>query len=49
MLFYEQMSPEEAGRVMGKNKKQIYNLAERGKKALRTELERMGFDYAQYG
>ncbi|MBQ2099678.1 MAG: RNA polymerase sigma factor [Lachnospiraceae bacterium] len=49
LLFYEQMSPEEAGRVMGKNKKQIYNLAERGKKALRSELERMGFDYAQYG
>ena len=34
---------------MGKTRKQVYNLTERGKKALRTELERMGFDYAQRG
>lgn len=46
LLYFEQMSHEEAGRVMGKSRKQIYNLAERGRKALKTELERMGFDDA---
>lgn len=49
LLYFEEMSPEEAGRVMGKNRKQVYNLAERGKKALKSELERMGFDDAHYG
>ena len=48
LLYYEQMTHEEAGAVMGKRKKQIYNLAERGKKALKGELERMGFGDAQY-
>lgn len=43
LLFFEQMSCEDAGKVMGKNRKQIYNLAERGKKALKDELRRMGF------
>ena len=45
LLYFEEMSYEEAGRVMGKNRKQAYNLAERGKKALKAELERVGFDY----
>ena len=49
LLYFEDMSHEEAGRVMQKNRKQIYNLAERGRSALREQLERMGFDYAQYG
>ena len=49
LLYFEEMSIEDAERVIGKNRKQIYNLAERGRKALRQELERMGFDYAQYG
>ena len=49
LLYFEDMSHEEAGRVMGKTKRQTYHLAERGRAALRTELERMGFDYAQYG
>ena len=49
LLYFEDMSHEEAGRIMGKNRKQIYNLAERGRAALREQLERMGFDDAQYG
>ena len=49
LLYFEDMSHEEAGRIMGKSRKQIYNLAERGRAALREQLERMGFDYAQYG
>ena len=49
LLYFEDMSHEEAGKVMGKTKRQTYHLAERGRAALRAELERMGFDYAQYG
>ena len=40
------MSHEEAARVMKKTRKQIYNLAARGKKALRETLEGMGFENA---
>ena len=43
------MSHEEAARVMRKNRRQIYHLAERGRAALREKLERMGFSDAQYG
>ena len=49
LLYFEEMSCEDAARVMGKTRKQIYNLTERGKRALRHELERIGFDYARYG
>ena len=49
LLYFEDMSHEEAGKVMGKTKRQTYHLAERGRSALRERLERMGFDYAQYG
>lgn len=42
LLYFEEMSPDEIEKVMGKSRKQIYNLTERGKKALKTELERMG-------
>ncbi len=48
LLYFEDMSHEDAARVMGKSRKQIYNLAQRGRKALKEELERMGFDYAEY-
>ena len=48
LLYFEGMTPEEAGHVLGKGRKQIYNLAQRSRQALRTELERMGFDHAQY-
>ncbi len=48
LLYFEDMSHEEAGRVMGKSRKQIYNLAERGRKALKETLKRMGFDDADY-
>lgn len=49
LLYFEKMSFEEAERIMGKSRKQIYNLAERGRAALREKLERMGFEHAQYG
>ncbi|MCR5418239.1 MAG: RNA polymerase sigma factor [Lachnospiraceae bacterium] len=47
LLYFEDMSREEAGRVMGRSRKQIYNLAERGKKALREQLEKMGLGYGE--
>ncbi len=43
LLYFEDMSHEEAAAVMGKNKKQVYHLAERGKKALREIMEKEGF------
>ena len=45
LLYFEQMSQDEAARVMRKTKKQIYHLTSRGRDALRTTLERMGFEY----
>ena len=44
LLYIEDMSVEEAAAVMKKNRKQIYNLAARGKTALKEELIRNGFD-----
>lgn len=48
LLFFEEMSHEEVQHIMGKSRKQVYNLAERGKKALKEELERMGYQNAQF-
>ncbi len=45
LLYFEEMTHEEAANVMGKNRKQIYNLAERGKAALKEELIKRGFEY----
>ena len=49
LLYFEEMSREEAARVMGKSIRQVYHLADRGRAALKRELERMGFDDAQPG
>jgi len=48
LLYFEDMSREEAGAVMGKNRKQIYHLAERGRKALKEQLLGMGFKDEEY-
>lgn len=48
LLYFEEITETEAALVMKKNKGQIYHLVSRGKEALKKELERMGFDYAQY-
>ena len=48
LLYIEDMSCEEAARVMHKSKKQVYNLVFRGKKALKEQLERNGFVDAAY-
>ena len=44
LIYFEDMSIEEAASVMKKTKKQIYNLSTRSRQALKDELERMGFD-----
>ena len=48
LLYFEDMSHEDAAHVMGKTRKQVYHLVSRGREQLREILEEMGFDYAQY-
>lgn len=47
LIYFEEMSYEEAGKVMRKNVKQITNLAYRGRNALRVILEKGGFKYEE--
>ena len=47
LQYMEDMTPAEIAQVTGRRVKQIYNQIERGKKALRGELEGMGFEYAE--
>ena len=43
LLYFEEMSTEEVCAVMKKTKKQVYNLTERGRKALKDALEQAGY------
>jgi len=43
LLYFEDMSYRQAGRVMGKTEKQIKNLAHRAKLALKKQLEAGGY------
>ena len=45
LVYFEELSYEEAGRVLHKSKKQIENLVYRGKNALRADLEKEGFEF----
>lgn len=45
LQYMEDMAPADIARVTGRRVKQIYNLIDRGKLALRSELEKMGFTY----
>lgn len=42
LMYFEDLKPEQISRVIKKTVKQTYNLAARGKTALRKVLERMG-------
>ena len=42
LVYFEQLRPEEAAKVLKKSRKQIYNLLYRGKTALRTILGEEG-------
>lgn len=48
LLEFESMDAEDVARVMGKSRKQVYNLSFRSRKALKEALNRSGFDHAQY-
>jgi len=48
LLEIEGMNVEEAASIMGKTKKQLYNLAFRSRQALKAELGRMGIEDTQY-
>ncbi|MEG1575307.1 MAG: RNA polymerase sigma factor, partial [Clostridium sp.] len=48
LLYFEDLSYQEAAAVMHKNEKQIANLVYRGKQALRPILEKEGMVNAQY-
>ncbi len=42
LVYFEELSPEEAAKVLKKNRKQVYNLLYRAKTALRTILGEEG-------
>ena len=48
LLYMEDMPHADIARVMKISIRQVYNLVERGKKALKKALERMGITDAQY-
>jgi RNA polymerase sigma-70 factor (ECF subfamily) len=48
LLYFEKLDRDDICIVMKKSKKQIYNLAERARKALREELEKRGYEYEKY-
>lgn len=48
LLYFEDMDRDEICVVMKKSKKQIYNLADRARNALREELEKRGYEYEKY-
>ena len=45
LVYLEEMSYEDAGRIMKKSRKQVENLIYRGKKAVRAILEKEGFSF----
>ncbi len=47
LIYFEEMSYEDAARIMKKSRKQIDNLVYRGKIALRKILEKEGFVYEE--
>jgi len=46
LLFFEGMSQQSVGAVMGKSHGQVHGLVDRAKRALRVRLESEGFGYA---
>lgn len=47
LIYFEQMSYEEAGLILKKNNKQIKNLVFRAKQALRETMIKEGFNYEE--
>ena len=49
LIYFEEMTYDEAAAVMKKSRKQIDNLATRARKALREIMEKEGFEYEKQG
>ncbi|MBQ9746116.1 MAG: sigma-70 family RNA polymerase sigma factor, partial [Clostridia bacterium] len=47
LIYFEDMTPEEAARVMGKSKKQLANLTYRAKISLRRAMEEEGYSHEE--
>lgn len=47
LLYFEEMSYEEIGKVLNKNNKQVKNLAYRARNSLKEVLEKEGFSYEE--
>ncbi len=45
LTYFDGFSPEEAGRILSKSPKQVYNLLARAKAALRKNLEKVGISH----
>lgn len=45
LTYFDGFSAEEAGRVMGKTRKQVYNLLARAKRALKESMIKEGYGY----
>ena len=45
LRYYEELSVDDIANVMGKNKKQVYNLLQRAKERLRERLKKEGIAY----
>ena len=45
LMYFEDLKPEQIIHIIKKSAKQTYNLATRGRAALRTTLERMGYSW----
>ena len=47
LLYFEDMTNEQAGKILKKNKRQIANLTYRAKNSLRRAMEEEGFSYEE--
>ncbi len=47
LIYFEDMTSEEAGKVLKKNKRQIANLTYRAKNSLKRAMEEEGFSYEE--
>lgn len=47
LIYFEGLGQEEAGKVMGKSRKQVENLVFRGRQSLRKILEEEGFGFEE--
>ena len=48
LSFFEDFTNEEVAKTIGKSSRQVRNLLYRAKLALKTELEKEGFNYEDY-